>query len=226
MKVELTTIGEIHSPFKEKFGVPRQSGLVDVKQTIVIEPYYSYMDAFSELTEHKYIWVIFIFDNPVSKVFRPKVRPPRLGGNKKWGVFSTRSPFRPNPIGMSKVKLTGIKKSGGAVVLEIEGGDFLHLTKVVDIKPHIAYCDNVSEPTENIFRKAPEKKVEVSFSRDLFEDQPEIKKEINDILALDPRPAYQVKKDHYSFKYQNLDVTFKVTDQNQFHVVSTTEISE
>ena len=132
-----TTIGTIHSCYKEKFGIPRQPGLVSSPATIVIDSSFSKDEAFRELETFSHVWVIFVFNGIENKKWKSTVRPPRLGGNQRIGVFASRSMFRPNPIGLSVVELKNIERKGSKIILNIIGGDFLDLTPVLDIKPYI-----------------------------------------------------------------------------------------
>ena len=139
-------IAYIEGDFPEKFGIPRQSGLVNTQAEIHFLPEYRKPEAFRGLEEYSHLWLIWEFSEAVRTGWSPTVRPPRLGGNKRCGVFATRSPFRPNPIGLSCVKLTGIKKHPEkGMVIEVEGADLMDGTPIFDIKPYLPYADCVPD---------------------------------------------------------------------------------
>ena len=140
-KFSMTPIAHIHSDFAEKFGVPRQSGLVEeLEADIVFEPAYQNPDALRGLEDFSHIWLIWVFDRAIRDTWSPTVRPPRLGGNTRMGVFATRSPFRPNPIALSCVKLAGIRQTAEGPVLRVRGADLVNGTPILDIKPYIPYA--------------------------------------------------------------------------------------
>lgn len=139
----MTPIAHIRSDFAEKFGVPRQSGLVEeLEADIVFEPAYQNPDALRGLEDFSHIWLIWVFDRAIRDTWSPTVRPPRLGGNTRMGVFATRSPFRPNPIALSCVKLAGIRQTADGPVLRVRGADLVNGTPILDIKPYIPYADS------------------------------------------------------------------------------------
>ena len=190
-------IGVIHSPFKEKFGIPRQPGLVpEVEASIEMLPPFDRPEAFSGLDRYSHIWVQFVFHRAVKAGWQPTVRPPRLGGNARVGVFASRSPFRPNPIGLSVVELRAIDTAGG-VRLRIAGGDFLDGTPVLDIKPYIEYADSVAGTRGGYAPVAPRAALEVRLApaveRQLQAraDGATLRVVISRVLAADPRPAYR-----------------------------------
>lgn len=168
-----TSIGTIHSCYEEKFGIPRQPGLVDSPATIEIDAAYSQDEAFRELETFSHIWVIFVFHEINNKNWNPTVRPPRLGGNQRIGVFASRSMFRPNPIGLSVVELTSIERKNKKIVLNITGGDFLNLTPVLDIKPYIPYADSINTTKAGYATVKPEVKFAIVYTA---EAKAEIKK--------------------------------------------------
>ena len=142
-KFSMTPIAHIHSDFAEKFGVPRQSGLVEeLEADIVFEPAYQNPDALRGLEDFSHIWLIWVFDRAIRDTWSPTVRPPRLGGNTRMGVFATRSPFRPNPIALSCVKLAGIRQTAEGPVLRVRGADLVNGTPNLDIKPYITSADS------------------------------------------------------------------------------------
>ena len=150
--IELQILGKVESPFKQKFAIPRQPGLAPhAKGIIKIEPPFNQSSAFKGLSEFSHIWVSFVFHETMDKGWKPQVRPPRLGGNDKTGVFATRSTFRPNPLGLSVLKLDKVVLSSTNVELHVSGIDLLDGTPVVDIKPYIPYSDKISSGTVTIF---------------------------------------------------------------------------
>ncbi len=193
------TIGIIHSCFVEKFGIPRQPGLAPaVRARLELLPPYNDPQALEGLEHCTHLWLQFVFHRPPSDQWRPRVRPPRLGGNRSLGVFATRSPLRPNPIGLSVVKLEGVTQENGNLWLELSGIDLLDGTPVLDIKPYVPYTDSVPE-AENRFAEAAPEWVEVTFTseaeascRALSERTGEDWQTLlRQILQQDPRPQYQ-----------------------------------
>lgn len=215
-----TSIGTIHSCYKEKFGIPRQPALVSSPATIEIESCYSNDDAFRELETFSHIWIVFVFHGITNNQWKPTVRPPRLGGNQRIGVFASRSMFRPNPIGLSVVELKNIERVDNKIILNIIGGDFLDLTPVLDIKPYIPYADSVATLQAGYAIEKPKIKFNVNFTaeakseiRDVQDKYPQLEKVIIEILQLDPRPAYQDKKqikEEFAIKLYDFDVKWKV----------------
>ena len=216
-------IGFIHSCYKEKFGIPRQPGLVKVSATIEIETAYSNDDAFRELETFSHIWVVFVFHG-INNQWKTMVRPPRLGGNKRVGVFASRSMFRPNPVGLSVVELQSIERKDDRIILNIIGGDFLDQTPVIDIKPYIPYTDMIESAQCGYAVNQPVPKLKVSFSEqasskiDSAEARyPSFKIIIEQILQLDPRPAYlegksenKNIKNEFAIKLYDYDLKWQV----------------
>jgi tRNA-Thr(GGU) m(6)t(6)A37 methyltransferase TsaA len=208
-------IARIHTDFATKFGVPRQAGLVkDLKATIVFEPEYRNEDALRGLEGFSHIWLIWQFSQAVRADWSPTVRPPRLGGNTRMGVFATRSPFRPNAIGLSSVKLEGIRREPGlGTVLEVSGADLMDGTPIYDIKPYLAYTDSHPEAaggfTDNSWHQ-----LEVSFPEELLERIPPQRRQgLVGVLEQDPRPTYQKDSDRvYGMTFGGYDVKFTVQD--------------
>lgn len=208
MEFTLKPIGTIHSCFKEKFGVPRQAGLVqDAPATLVFDPEYARVDAVRELERFSHIWVIFVFHQAQSETWQEMVRPPRLGGNRKVGVFASRSPFRPNPIGMSAVKLNRVELTDKGPILHLKGVDMVDQTPVLDIKPYLPYSDSLPEACGGFAEEAPAPIFEVSFSVEaeksitaLEHHFPDIKAIIVQMLEHDPRPAYYAGNEKDSTK--------------------------
>jgi tRNA-Thr(GGU) m(6)t(6)A37 methyltransferase TsaA len=203
MDITFKTIGTIHSCFKEKFGIPRQAGLVpEAPATITFHPEFANADAVRELDRFSHIWIIFLFHQAITDERPVMVRPPRLGGNRKVGVFASRSPFRPNPIGMSAVRLHRIEKTDRGPVLHIGGIDLLDQTPVLDIKPYIPYSDIISDAQGGFAPDAPEPVFSVSFAEEAEKRLQNLEKKFPDIRAIivkmlekDPRPAYKAAKE-------------------------------
>ncbi len=228
---QLTPVGYIESCYKEKFGIPRQPGLVLSPATIKIDSFYANDEAFRELENFSHIWVIFIFHKAISEEWKPTVRPPRLGGNKRIGVFASRSMFRPNPVGLSVVELKSIERKDNTIVLNIVGGDFLDATPVIDIKPYLPYADAIVNAKAGYAATKPEVRFNVEFSNEAITQikqyevtYPQLKLLITDILQLDPRPAYQDKqqKNDYSMKLYDFDLKWKI--ENDEVVVTALEL--
>lgn len=207
-------IAKIKTDFKGKFGIPRQSGLVpEAKGIIVFEKEYRNEEAFRGLEGYSHIWVLWKFSESVREEWSPTVRPPRLGGNKRMGVFATRSPFRPNPIGLSSFKLEKIlKHSEYGICLEVSGVDLLDGTPIYDVKPYIAFTDSHPEATGSFADEVFGDKLEVVAPPEIEESLPkEIFAALKGILSNDPRPAYQNDKDRvYSFEFADYNVKFVV----------------
>lgn len=212
----MKTIAKIHNDFKEKFGIPRQSGLSgELKSRIVFEPEYRNPEALRGIDGYSHLWLIWQFSEAIRENWSPTVRPPRLGGNKRVGVFATRSPFRPNPIGLSSVKLDGIEhtKDEGYVLI-VSGADLLDGTPIYDIKPYISYSDchtdaicGFADPVRNyhlnvVFCKELLSKVHISKQKSLI-----------GILEQDPRPSYQNDPEReYGFRFADYEIFFRVDE--------------
>lgn len=221
---QFNPIGIIHSCYKEKFGIPRQPALVASPASIEIEPIYSVDEAFRELEKFSHIWVIFVFHQTADKEWNPTVRPPRLGGNQRIGVFASRSMFRPNPLGLSVVELKNIERKDNKIILNIIGGDFLDLTPVLDIKPYIPYADSINTTKAGYAEERPEVTLNVEFSESAKEQiknnistYPQLEKLIIEILQLDPRPAYQQKKqikNEFAMKLYEFDLKWRIENEH------------
>ncbi len=209
-------IAYIHTDFTSKFGIPRQSGLVDeLEATIVFEPEYRVSEALRGLEEYSHIWLLWQFSECIDREWTPTVRPPRLGGNKRMGVFATRSPFRPNPVGLSSVKLLGIEKTEKhGCVLHVSGADLLDGTPIYDIKPYLPYVDSHPEASNGFALDEKQGSLEVDFPENLLEVIPQKKQAaIIAVLAQDPRPAYQDEPERiYGVEFAGFDVRFRVAD--------------
>lgn len=223
MNFTFQTIGIIHSCFKENFGIPRQSGLVsEAKATIEVFPSYGKKEAFRGLDEFSHIWVLFIFHSRKGKSWKPTVRPPRLGGNEKVGVYATRSPFRPNPIGISVVELEKIVHEKNKTLLYLNGVDFLDSTPVIDIKPYISYSDSIPQAVCGFASQTPSPCFKVEFTPSALEfcerrkkNFPDLERLINQLLQFDTRPAYYSQspiKKLFGMKLFNLDVKWTVNE--------------
>lgn len=218
--VTLTPIGIIHSCFREKFGIPRQPGLVPAaKATLELLPPYSRSEAVRGLEEFSHLWLIFLFHGIPPDHWHPTVRPPRLGGNQRRGVFATRSPFRPNPLGLSVVRLERIAINRGQVTLHLAGIDLLEGTPVLDIKPYLPYVECLPEATGGFASEAPAVQ-DVAFSPAatafcLAWPAGDLRELITQILQQDPRPAYEavdVTPQHYGMKLFDYDVRWEMRD--------------
>lgn len=228
MKSDLTVpvIGIVHSPFQEKFGIPRQPNLVQVPAIIEFNAPYDDALAFEGLGEFSHLWLIWSFhqnkaDSQSPKKFRTQIRPPRLGGNQKLGVFASRSMYRPSELGLSVVKLVKVIRQNGKAKLLIRGADLLNGTPIVDIKPYIAYSDAIPEAISGFAQAAPallevewnivaSQQAQVLIAQKLFDSEQQGL--INELLALDPRPAYQDDANRvYGMRYGQVNVLFKIS---------------
>ncbi|PHM73184.1 tRNA (N6-threonylcarbamoyladenosine(37)-N6)-methyltransferase TrmO [Xenorhabdus kozodoii] len=196
-----TQIGTIHSPYKEKFAIPRQPGLVEdgTGRLELLAPY-NQVDAVRGLEQFSHLWIIFVFHQTMEGGWNPLVRPPRLGGNAKMGVFATRSTFRPNPIGMSLVELKGIQCENNRTILELGSLDLVDGTPVIDIKPYLPFAESRPKAKAGFAQAAPEADMAVHFSPEaecqLLSHElyyPYLRRFISQVLAQDPRPAYRKK---------------------------------
>ena len=210
----MKVIAHIHTDFPTKFGIPRQSGIIpSLQATIVFEPDYRNPEAVRGLEEFSHIWILWEFSKAVRDTWSPTVRPPRLGGNMRKGVFSTRSPFRPNPIGLSSVRLEKMEidpKLGP--VLHVSGADLMDGTPIYDIKPYIAYTDSHPDAVSGFASTPAEYLLEVDFAEDLLQKVPESQREsLIEVLAHDPRPQYQDNPERiYGMAFGGMEVKFKV----------------
>ena len=220
----LRPIAHIHSDFKEKFGIPRQSGRApDLEAEIVFEPEFRTPDALRGIEEFSHLWLLFDFSAAHREGWSATVRPPRLGGNERVGVFASRSPFRPNPIGLSCVQLARIeKRENEGCVLIVRGADLLDGTPILDIKPYIPFADCKTEATGSYATAHEKDGVEVVFPQELLEKIPENKRAgLIQCLADDPRPSYQEDARIYGMKFAEFDVKFSV--QNNILTVLSVE---
>ena len=209
----MKVIARIRSDFATKFGVPRQSGLVDaLESTIVFEPEYRNTDALRGLEGFSHIWLVWVFDKAARDTWSPTVRPPRLGGNARMGVFATRSPFRPNPIALSCVRLAGIEETEEGTVLRIRGADLMDGTPILDIKPYIPYADCKPEALGGFASAPAGETLEVVIPQELLAKVPESRREsLRGVLAQDPRPHYHDDPERiYGFGFGGMEVKFSV----------------
>ncbi|MCI8388885.1 MAG: tRNA (N6-threonylcarbamoyladenosine(37)-N6)-methyltransferase TrmO [Clostridiales bacterium] len=214
---EFNIIARIHSDFKSKFGVPRQSGIVDsLEAKIVFEPEYRDPNALRGIEGWSHLWLIWYFSEAVKKGstdWSPTVRPPRLGGNTRVGVFATRSPFRPNPIGLSSVKLLRVENEGElGMVLYVSGADLMDGTPILDIKPYLAYTDSHADALSGFAGEVFGAKLCVEFPDELLACLPESKREAAvELLAEDPRPAiHDDPEREYGFVFAGCEIKFRV----------------
>ena len=206
-------IARIHNAYDEKFGVPRQSGLAEeVISTVVFEEEYRVAEALRGIEEFSHLWLIWSFDRAERETWSPTVRPPRLGGNKRVGVFATRSPFRPNAIGLSCVRLIGVEKTAEGHVLKVAGADLVNGTPIYDIKPYIPYADCRPEATGGFTDQVEKRTVTVQFSEEAAKKlSSEEKRALEAVLREDPRPAYQDNPERkYVFGFGGKQIHFRV----------------
>lgn len=237
--ISLNYIGSVSSPYKEKFAIPRQPGLVSsAKGSITLLGDANTVDVIRGLEAFSHIWVIFVFHGTQDQGWKPLVRPPRLGGNAKIGTLATRSTFRPNPIGMSVVKLDSIEvlnnpkstSQAKSVILNISGLDLLDGTPVLDIKPYIPYSDAIINAEASYAQETPEKTISISFNDEakhslqiLNKKYPALEAFIRQILEQDPRPAYkQNKKDDkvYGMALYNLNIQWQFVSLYDISVIN------
>ncbi|MBQ1959201.1 MAG: tRNA (N6-threonylcarbamoyladenosine(37)-N6)-methyltransferase TrmO [Firmicutes bacterium] len=209
-------IAHIHTNFPEKFGIPRQSGIVDTPGYIVFEPPYNNPDAVRGLEEFSHIWLIWEFSESKRDQWSPTVRPPRLGGNTRVGVFASRSPFRPNPIGLSCVELEKIEfDSKLGPVLYVRGADILDGTPIFDIKPYLPYSEAKTEARGGFAHKVKDDFMQVIFGAETADSvPPEDLEIIEKLLSQDPRPHYQDDPERvYGMSYKDWEVKFRAVGQ-------------
>ena len=215
--VNIQVIARMRSDFPTKFGIPRQSGLVDeLESTIVFEPEFRNADALRGIEGYSHLWIIWQFSEAVRQDWSPTVRPPRLGGNTRMGVFATRSPFRPNNIGLSCVKLLGVEHTGkDGTVLHVAGADLMNGTPIFDIKPYIPYSDSFPDAVGGFTDTADDFILRVDFPSHLLEILPQSKRQaVIGVLSHDPRPSYQRKPDRvYGLSFAGFDIRFTVSEK-------------
>ena len=216
-RIAITPIAKMKSDFPTKFGIPRQAGLVEaLESTVVFEPEFRNADALRGIEGFSHLWIIWQFSQAVRQEWTPTVRPPRLGGNTRMGVFATRSPFRPNNLGLSCVKLLGIEETEDyGTVLHVAGADLLDGTPIFDIKPYIPYSDAKPEALGGFTDTAEDFLLEVNFPAPLLNKFPEKKRSaVIGVLSHDPRPSYQKDPNRiYGLSFAGFDIRFQVKDK-------------
>lgn len=211
----MKVIAKIRTDFPTKFGIPRQSGLTDSEGVIIFEPEYRQEEALRGIEEYSHLWLIWEFSQVKNKPWSPTVRPPRLGGNKRVGVFATRSPFRPNPVGLSCVKLLGLEKTSEGTVLHVSGIDLADGTPIYDIKPYIPYADCRPDAEGSFAEERKSYTLQVKVSDKLISLIPEDKRTpLIQTLTQDPRPQYiEDPQRIFGFEYTGFEIRFKVADE-------------
>nr|WP_174505550.1 tRNA (N6-threonylcarbamoyladenosine(37)-N6)-methyltransferase TrmO [Acinetobacter sp. Marseille-Q1620] len=224
-ELNFPVIGYMRSPYVEKFGIPRQPNLVDIESYIeMVEPYDD-LQAFDGIEEFSHLWLLWQFHENKSKQqnhFRAQVRPPRLGGNKKIGVFASRSMYRPSPIGLSVVKIKAIKQVEKKVRVYVNGSDLLDGTPILDIKPYIRYSDSIPDAISSYAELTPAKK-KIIWTEQAVLQRDELLKtnkisrqilnELEELIALDPKPAYQNDENRiYGLNFSNVNIKFRSSD--------------
>jgi len=215
-------IARVHSCFKEKFGIPRQPGLVThARAQIEILPPYNRPEAFRGLENFSHLWISFVFHKHLGEDWRPTVRPPRLGGNRRVGVFASRSTYRPNPLGLSVVTLDRIEAEGDRVVIHVSGIDLLDGTPVVDIKPYVPYVDAIPDARGGFAPTPPDRRLSIAFTdtaeRQIREREAaglhDLRDLITELLQLDPRPAYRSEETEaaeFGMRLYDFDLRWRV----------------
>ena len=214
-ELHIRPIAVIHTDFSDKFGIPRQSGRVPaLKGTIVMEPEYRVPEAFRGIEDYSHLWLLFDFSASHREQWSPTVRPPRLGGNQRVGVFATRSPFRPNPIGLSCVTLDSTELTAEGPVLHVSGVDLLDGTPILDIKPYLPYTDSIPDASGSFGEALRTHQLSVTFPPELLALVPADKQQAAvACLAEDPRPSYQHDPERqYSMRFAGVDIHFYVQD--------------
>jgi len=214
--MEMKPIAYIHNDYTAKFGIPRQSGLVEqVESTIVFEPEYRNADALRGMEGYSHLWLLWIFSEAIRENWSPTVLPPRLGGKTRMGVFATRSPFRPNPIGLSSVKLLGVEphtKLGP--VIHVAGADLMDGTPILDVKPYLPYTDSHPDAVGGFADPVRDYSLEVVFPEEWMAQVPQrLREPVLGLLAQDPRPSYQNDPERvYGVAFGGYDFRFRVCD--------------
>lgn len=222
--MQIDVIARIKTPFDDKFGIPRQSGLAsELPGEIHFEKKYSDMKAVEGLEGFEYIWLIWEFEGVWQEEFRPRIRPPRLGGNEYMGVFATRSPFRPNPLGLSCVRLESIEETPEGPVLHVSGADLRNNTPIYDIKPYVPYVDAHPEAREGFTAVTKEYSLDVNMDEttvSMLETVPEnLRAGLIQVLSQDPRPAYHDDPNRvYGMRFGGYEVKFRVENETVYVV--------
>ncbi len=213
--MELKIIARMKSDFPTKFGLPRQSGLVEgLKSYVIFEKEYAVPDAFRGLKDYSHLWLIWGFSEAVRDHWSPTVRPPRLGGNTRMGVFATRSPYRPNPLGLSSVKLCDVLQKNGTFMLEVSGADLMDGTPIYDVKPYLSFSDSHPNAAGGFADTVREDHLTIEIDDALLYRIPSEKQEaLLEILKGDPRPSYHSDANRvYGFCYAGFEIRFCVSD--------------
>ena len=218
--ITMHAIARMKSDFPTIFGIPRQSGLVkELVSTIIFEPDYRNVDALRGLEDFSHLWIIWQFSEAVRKDWSPTVRPPRLGGNTRLGVFATRSPFRPNSIGLSSVKILSLEDTAEfGTVIHVSGADLMDGTPILDIKPYIPYCDCHIDASGGFTDNAKDFLLDVEFPEDLLKKVPEGKRQaLKEVLSHDPRPSYQNDSDRiYGLNFAEMNIRFTIQNNTLY----------
>ncbi|MGE5154016.1 MAG: tRNA (N6-threonylcarbamoyladenosine(37)-N6)-methyltransferase TrmO [Bdellovibrio bacteriovorus] len=226
MEIRFSPIGILRSPFTDRFGIPRQPGLVTASESrLVMLPPYDREEAFKGIDGFSHCWLLFVFhDDCLEAGWRPTVRPPRLGGRERVGVFASRSPYRPNCIGLSAVEHLGIERGPEGLVLRLRGADLLDGTPVLDIKPYVPYADAIPEARSGFAPQPPDADWEIDFSPEaeeaIADADPEgrlrIRELITQVLAQDPRPGYMDRypeRDQFTMRLYGLEIRWRIQDR-------------
>lgn len=232
-KIEFNVIGQVNSPYKEKFAIPRQPGLVSsAKGTISLIGDANNAELVRELEQFSHIWVLFVFHGTQEQGWKTLVRPPRLGGNKKIGVLATRSTFRPNPIGMSVVKLDSIDIKNQQVILHISAIDLLDKTPIIDIKPYVPYSDSIPHANAGFAQTQPSSNLQITFNEQAQAalalhsiNFPDLALFVEQVLSQDPRPAYKQGKSDakiYGMNLYDLNIQWQMQGLTSIEVVGIT----
>ncbi len=225
--VSIQVLARMKSDFPSKFGIPRQSGLIDaLRSTVIFEPAFRNADALRGIEGYSHLWLIWQFSEAVRRDWSATVRPPRLGGNTRMGVFATRSPFRPNALGLSCVRLLAVEETEQfGTVLHVSGADLMDGTPIFDIKPYIPYSDSRPDAIGGFTDTAPDFLLQVDFPAYLLQLLPEDKREAAiGVLSHDPRPAYQKDPERvYGLPFAGYDIRF-IVENNILHVVEVTTL--
>lgn len=212
--MEIEPIAFTENDYKEKFGIPRQSGLVELPSRIVFREKFADENALRGLENFTHIWLIWGFSEVEAGNFSPTVRPPRLGGNVRKGVFATRSPFRPNPLGLSVVRIVGIERG----VITVSGADLMNGTPIFDVKPYLPYVDSIPEASDGWALSERRGTLLVEFPEELLRKIPESKRRgLSELLSQDPRPQYQSAPDRvYTMAFGEYQISFRVDGERLF----------
>ena len=217
--IEMHPVAVIHTPFSEKFGIPRQSNLAEVEATITFLPDYASPEAVRGLESFSHLWLLWCFSEHVDAAWHPTVRPPRLGGNERVGVFASRSPFRPNPIGLSCVTLINVEtETPEGPRLHVRGADLVDGTPILDIKPYLSYTDSHPDATGGFTEEHAFRRLQVQAEESVLSVLPEAdRRALLSVLAEDPRPAYQDDPERiYGFRFAGCEVRFRVSGETLY----------